>query len=161
MSFLGVDPGQTGGLAVMNDDGSLCSIRKMPETERDVCDAFTACPPLALAIIERVHSFPDQGVASSFKFGMNYGLLRGILVALGIAFEDTPPQTWQRYMHCLTHGNKNVSKARAQTLFPGFKITHCTADAVLIAKYAREKYLGLLPPPIKMERRKVCEVEAF
>jgi hypothetical protein len=157
--FAGIDPGLSGGVAFMNDDGTLESIQKMPETEKDTSDIFSACPPLALAIIERVHSFPEQGVSSSFKFGMHYGLLRGILVSIGIPFEDCPPQTWQRYMNCLTHGDKNISKAKAQQLFPGFKITHCTADAILIAKYAREKYLGLLPPPIKMERRKeVAEV---
>jgi hypothetical protein len=46
-------------------------------------------------------------------------------------------------MRCLTKGDKNVSKARAQELFPALKITHATADALLIAEYGRRLNLGL------------------
>jgi hypothetical protein len=42
-------------------------------------------------------------------------------------------------MGCLTGGDKNVSKNRALELFPEVdevkKITHATADALLIGKY--------------------------
>jgi hypothetical protein len=35
----------------------------------------------------------------------------------------------------MTKGDKNVSKRRAQELYPQLKITHSTADALLIATY--------------------------
>ncbi len=37
----------------------------------------------------------------------------------------------------LTKGDKNVSKRRAQELFPALKVTHAIADALLIAEFAR------------------------
>jgi len=40
-------------------------------------------------------------------------------------------------MGCLTKGDKNVSKRRAQELFPALKVTHAIADALLIAEFAR------------------------
>ena len=78
---------------------------------------------------------PGQGVASSFKFGQNYGTLRMALVAAGIPFDTVTPQKRQHVMHCMSKGDKNVTKRRAQELFPDITITHAKADALLIAAY--------------------------
>jgi hypothetical protein len=67
--------------------------------------------------------------------GTNYGFLRGMLIACGVPFDEAAPHKWQKAMGCLTHGDKNVSKAKAQQLYPGLKVTHATADALLIASY--------------------------
>jgi hypothetical protein len=37
----------------------------------------------------------------------------------------------------MSKGDKNVTKAKAQQLFTQLKITHATADALLIAEFAR------------------------
>ena len=140
--FIGIDPGQSGGIAI-NSFGFV-EAHKMPETESDARDLL--CENLALAektlcFIEAVHSMPKQGVASSFKFGRSYGFLRGLLIGLKIPFEEITPQTWQKEMGCRTKGDKNVTKAKAQQLWPNLKITHATADALLIAECARRRSL--------------------
>ena len=113
----------------------------MPKTERDIADLFVRDRYVALfATIELQHAFPKQGVSSTFKFGRNYGFLRGILIALSIPFEEVSPLKWQREMACLSKGDKNITKSRAQELFPSIKITHATSDALLIAEYARRKH---------------------
>lgn len=84
-----------------------------------------------------------QGATGTFTFGRGYGFLRGCLVTIGIPFEEVAPQTWQKHLDCKTGGNKNVSKGRAQQLFPHLKITHKIADALLIAEYGRRIRLGL------------------
>ena len=48
------------------------------------------------ATIELVHAFPTDGRSSAFKFGMNYGIWRGILCAFGIKTELVTPQAWQK-----------------------------------------------------------------
>lgn len=137
-TVLGVDPGASGSIALYF--GAEPEWIKTDSTERDLWEQvrlWDALYGVAHAFIERVHSMPKQGVSSSFKFGQSYGFLRGLLVASGIPFEEVTPQTWQKAMGCLTRGDKNVSKARAQQLFPGVKITHANADALLIAEYGR------------------------
>jgi len=137
--ILGVDPGGSGAIACI-DDGGEPSWIKLDSTEADIAHAVASWDAehvVDFAFIERVHSMPKQGVSSSFKFGQSYGFLRGILVALSIPFEEVTPQTWQKSMGCMSKGNKNVTKARAQQLFPGVKITHANADALLIAEYGR------------------------
>ena len=156
MIFLGIDPGQSGGIAALGlMSGPWAS--KFAETERDLFAQVVACghdsrediwvelwptkPRLdVFAVIERVHSMPKHGVTSSFKFGQSYGFLRGLLIASGIPFEEVTPQKWQKAMGCLSRGDKNVTKRRAQQLFPELKITHAIADALLIAEYGRRTF---------------------
>ena len=76
-----------------------------------------------------------MGVKSAFTFGNGYGHLEMALTAAGIPFERVRPQVWQKEMGCLTKGDKNVSKRKAQELFPGTKVTHAIADSMLIAAY--------------------------
>jgi hypothetical protein len=78
-----------------------------------------------------------MGVKSAFTFGEGYGRLQMALTALGIPYERIRPAMWQKAMGCLTKGDKNVSKSRAQELFPSIKVTHAIADALLIAEHNR------------------------
>ena len=95
------------------------------------------------AMLENVHSMPKQGVASSFKFGRNFGNLEGLLTGSKIPFDYVTPQKWQKELGCLSHGDKNVTKSKAQRLFPHLKITHAIADALLIMEYCRKIKEGL------------------
>lgn len=142
-AFIGIDPGLSGGIAVIFSDGSAPVVHKMPETERDVWDCineWSGCNyATPRAAIEAVHAMPKQGVTSTFTFGKGYGALRMALTAAAIPFRDVTPRTWQKELGCLTGGDKNVSKAKAQQLFPSIKITHAIADALLIAEWLRRQ----------------------
>ena len=69
--------------------------------------------------------------------GRSYGMLLGILAALGIRHEEVRAQKWQSSLGCLSGGNKNITKAKCQQLFPFLKANHAISDAVLIAENAR------------------------
>lgn len=133
-TIIGIDPGQSGGIAISTGDNMYAY--KMPETEKDIVELLLTYPTKAI-FLESVHSMPKQGVASTFKFGKAYGFLRGVITALEIPLYDVTPQKWQKSLGCLSKGNKNVTKQKAQQLFPKLKITHATADACLIAEYGR------------------------
>jgi hypothetical protein len=139
--FIGIDPGQSGGIAITRL-GGYAEAFKMPDTEADTAELLRDLKEradFALCAIESVHSMPKQGVASSFKFGRSYGFLRGLLIGLQIPFEEITPQVWQKEMNCRTGGDKNVSKSKAQQLWPNLKITHALADALLIAEALRRR----------------------
>lgn len=159
MIFIGVDPGKSGAMVCLDSTGRVVGHVKNVETERDLwawlsgATSFGEC----FAVIEQVHSMPKQGVASSFKFGVSYGLLWAFLIAAGARFEHVTPVRWQTVMRCRTKGDKNVSKARAQELFPREHITHATADAFLLAEYARVTRLGLYLPTATPSTRREPE----
>ena len=69
------------------------------------------------AYLEAVSSSPQMGVVSAFSFGRGYGNLEMALTAAGIPFERVRPQVWQKALGCMTKGDKNVSKRKAQELF--------------------------------------------
>lgn len=141
MTILGIDPGASGGIALVphkfSSSGPIAL--KMPATERDIWDAVKDAAAYAdAAWIEKVSAMPKQGVSSTFKFGRSYGFLRACLFAAGIPIHDVAPGVWQRALGCLSGGDKNITKAKAQELFPMLeRITHATADALLIAEYGR------------------------
>lgn len=142
---IGIDPGASGGIAFIQDNKPEVSWAvKMPETLADLWEVIYDCSPTRTsaeysphAFLERVHSMPGQGVASSFKFGQGFGHLEMALTAAKIPFTYVTPQKWQKELGCLTGGDKNISKSRAQQLFPHIKCTHAISDALLIAEYGR------------------------
>ena len=138
LAYIGIDPGQSGSIAVVFPSGNATWI-KLDSTDHDIADWLRDISALHYSIcrIEKVSAMPKQGVSSTFKFGRSFGFLQGLLVALQIPFELVTPQKWQGFMSCRTAGDKNVSKAAAQRLYPSLKITHANADALLIAEYCR------------------------
>ena len=136
--YIGIDPGLSGGVAFIPTTGEPWA-HKMPETDRDLIDLLRDSINLfdARATLEFVSSSPQMGVKSAFTFGEGYGRLQMALTAMGIPYERVRPAVWQKAMGCLTKGDKNVSKRKAQELFPAIKVTHAIADALLIAEYNR------------------------
>lgn len=135
--IIGIDPGKKGGIAFIFENGT--EAHPMPETDRDIYDLLESrCDKSdnIIVFMEQVHGIP--GAASMFKFGDGYGFLRGIVTALKYPIHLVLPTKWQKFLGCLTGGDKNISKQKAQQLFPLVKnITHSTADALLIAEYGR------------------------
>jgi crossover junction endodeoxyribonuclease RuvC len=144
-TYIGIDPGKGGGIAWTGSDGP--GAVNMPETETDLAAVLRLLGEQtsgAVAVVERVSSSPQMGVVSAFTFGRGYGCIRGCLVTLGIPFVEVAPVKWQKAMGCLSRGDKNVTKRRAQQLFPHLKVTHATADALLLATYcARLDWRGV------------------
>ena len=138
---LGADPGMAGSIAFIPDNNPAKAwAEKMPET---LADLWATLDNIGFdytdihCCLESVHSMPGQGVSSSFKFGRGFGNLEMALTAAKIPFTYVTPQKWQKELGCLTKGDKNISKARAQQLFPHIKCTHNISDGLLIAEYCR------------------------
>lgn len=152
---IGIDPGSSsGGLAVIysyaDSKVKLEAYEFNKLTETEICEKLLLAKDCAkenyiFAIVEQVHSMPGQGVSSSFKFGHNYGLLRGMLLALKIPFDQATPQKWIKLYGMKKDKNENRTqwkkrlKEKAQQLFPDYKVRTNTADAILIANYCYHK----------------------
>lgn len=86
----------------------------------------------------------SQGAVSTFATGDGYGLLRGVLVGLGVPYERVHPRTWKARMGLSSDKGQSLQKARA--LFPGADLGRKKdagrAEALLIAEYGRRLSLG-------------------
>ena len=97
-------------------------------------------------MLEHVGAMPKQGVSSTFKFGMNFGIIQGMLIALGIPFELVRPQKWKKEFSCTS--DKNTSISVAQRMFPDVDLkrtARCSkphdgiCEALLMAEYCRRR----------------------
>lgn len=145
MIYIGIDPGANGAVAWI--DGYADCFKFKDKTMLDIFEDIEFIEGLEgekFCMIERVSSSPQMGVKSAFTFGHGYGMLVGFLTALRIPHEFVTPAKWQGSLSCRSKGNKNITKAKAQQLFPDLKITHGNADALLIAEYCRRIKTGEL-----------------
>jgi len=147
-TFIGIDPGGSGAIVAIGDVEDGLMFIKCDSTEHDMWRFLENVSLMGdgahFALIEKVGAMPAQGVSSTFKFGQSYGFLRGLLVSTGFPFDEITPQKWQKEYSLIrkskTETNtqkKNRHKQKAQQLFPGVRINHANADALLIAEYCR------------------------
>ena len=161
MNVLGIDPGITGGVVAVNDDGFLDYALRTPTiTDKGkrqydipgmvstVTDAAAKGDRLFVAI-EKVGAMPRDGRVGAFNFGKGYGIWLGILGALSIPYLEVTPQRWQaRMLAGLPRGPQTKTSAvqRCKALFPALpikvKADWGMADAALIAEYARQTKHG-------------------
>ena len=107
--FCGIDPGLSGAIAFLADNGGpvplLADVLDMPVVRRE--GGKTELDSRALAAIfrkhrpdhvtvESVHAMPGQGVSSMFSFGRGFGVILGVLAALDIPYTLVSPQAWQK-----------------------------------------------------------------
>ena len=142
MLIIGIDPGGSGGVAWMSENQRVPVARKMPETPLDFValmqEIVGDTPVVDVKVwLEKVGPMPKQGVCSVWTFAETFWGPLYALAALQIGVELVTPQCWQKAMQCRTKGDKNVSKAKAQQLWPTEKWTHAKADAALICEYGR------------------------
>ncbi len=148
--MIAIDPGTSGGMACHT--GNIVEAVAFT-TEGDAVRWLRAFEPdITVAWMEDVHSSPQMGVRSAFTFGRNFGFWSGALTAMGIPVRLVKPQVWQRGIPGLSGlqgtPRKAALKAEAQRRFPSMKITYATADAILMADWARSK---MTPHPSRHE----------
>lgn len=154
MIYLGIDPGVHGALAALTEDGVVAWVEKMPADERTIVSLCRSrLRGGGVAVIEQVWSRPQRfkgadgvsverrtGGGAAWALAQIYGACRATLSACDVEWTAVTPQVWQKAMDCLTGGDKRVSKARAQALFPTAHVIHATADALLIAEFCRRQH---------------------
>jgi crossover junction endodeoxyribonuclease RuvC len=150
MNVIGIDPGMEGALAVLdgrraNGTSEIIALYDLPtigEGKQRRVDAVSlanlirAHTPVAFAVVEQVASRPGQGVSSTFKFGMSYGVIVGIIGTLEIPIRHASPSKWKKALGL--NGEAEASRARAIETWPAHadlfarKKDHNRAEAALI-----------------------------
>lgn len=163
MHIIGIDPGLSGGIAMLNiAEPQIIIYDVMPiingehrelDTTR-IYNLFKMYTEVHV-VIEKAQSMPGQGVASSFTIGRNYGILVGMLCGLKLPHSIVHPRTWQKVMfRDVRHDDtKQASLVVSQRLWPNedFKQSErCKkahdgiTDACMLAEYGRRMLSGNL-----------------
>jgi crossover junction endodeoxyribonuclease RuvC len=150
--ILGVDPGLSGALAVFDPTNFKCvDIIDMPiivdrRTGKNEIDLFglavfvdSVKNSIDFAIIEKVGSMPNQGLSSTFKFGLVTGIVKGVMAANYLPQSSVVASVWKSDMN-LSH-DKSKSVLLARKLFPDWEASFTKskdgrAEALLLAVFA-------------------------
>lgn len=148
--ILGIDPGLSGAISFyFPSSPDRIGAEDVPVAGNEI-DVGTLAARLrqmapTIAVIEHVASMPKQGVSSTFKFGMAFGVVRGVVGALGIPVHLVAPTRWKR--HFRLAADKEEARALALRLWPtsahfSRRKDHGRAEAALLARFGAEVILG-------------------
>lgn len=127
--IIGIDPGQSGGLAMVSQGGELISgirmavlghgKRKLVDTSA-IDDWLRSGRPLGAegalkgVVIEQVSSMPGQGVASTFNFGRHVGSVEGWALTAGAPTHWVTPQKWKKSFGLTSDKRASLDRARLE-----------------------------------------------
>ena len=149
-TIIAIDPGLSGGVAVWTFGVAGC--RPMPATGGDIVALLRGIKVASdksgvetMCVMEAVSGFAGKAQPGSamFRFGENFGFIKGVIQTLGIRLVLVRPQVWQKGFGLGTASAcaskpiwKNKLKAEAQRRFPHLNVTLKTADALLILEHS-------------------------
>ena len=150
--YIGIDPGKSGGIVMIDDKTNKIEVKKYPDSVHNMALMFALMigetpSSRIIVIIEKVWARPHDGRSSVFKFAQNYGQWEGIVNSHEIIPHHISPQMWMKAMDCPKKlskiDRKNYLKELAKKKYPDEikKIILATADAVLIADYAKNIFI--------------------
>jgi hypothetical protein len=163
MRIVGIDPGNAGAIAVIDDKKPLplITLFDMPILitegkgktkkgnvkkhtvldEQALCSIFKNLMPIKMMFIEKSQSMPGQNAAATFNYAAGYGIIRGVCVGLGIPYTLVHPATWRRSLMKDMDKGKDASIVRAKQLYPTADIgkKDGRAEALLIGTYGKKE----------------------
>jgi crossover junction endodeoxyribonuclease RuvC len=159
MRILGIDPGLSGGLCILDTERDTVDVFDIPtrgeEKQREVDGLvvlrwITRGGIIHRAVVEGVGARPGEYVGAAFRFGMAYGALRGIVRSLDIPLATVTPQVWKKFFS-LKGPDKEQSRLLAIRMYPGAeaalkrKKDHGRAEAILIANFGLRCQEAMFP----------------
>ena len=130
MLIIGIDPGLSGGIAIL-EDNKVKEMFDMPvmsdgkKNKRQLNSALLAQlikeniknfeDPVM--VVEQVNAMPGQGVTSMFNFGQTFGAIKGICAALELPIFFVRPAKWKKHFE-LINSSKDASRTKAIEMYP-------------------------------------------
>ena len=156
MKIIGIDPGLSGGIAVL-ENNKVLNIFDMPvmsegkKNKRQLNSAQLVSLIKAniksneevAVVVEQVNAMPGQGVTSMFNFGQTFGAIKGVCAALGLPIFFVRPSKWKKHFE-LINSSKDSSRTKAIEMYPTLssqlakKKDVNKSDAILIARFYSE-----------------------
>ena len=150
MSILAIDPGASGGLAWLDNEGNIHA-EPMPVGMTAQADkireiATSEFIPTIECVIEKVGGYqPGNSGPAAAKFARHCGNLEAILYCYGVPTAQVSPQRWMKALGPFPKDKKerkNAIKEKMARLYPHLSVTLKTADALGILTFVMEGYNG-------------------
>ena len=153
MKILGIDPGLSGAIAILEKKKvlNLFAMPVMAEGKKNKKQLNSAQlvniirensigEEEIVVVVEQVNAMPGQGVTSMFNFGQTFGAIKGVCAALNLPIFFVRPSKWKKYFE-LINSSKDSSRTKVIEMYPSLssqlakKKDVNKSDAILIARY--------------------------
>jgi len=159
MIIIGIDPGVSGAISVL-EDKKVLEVYDMPtmidgkknkkqvngsQVSNIMKERFDKNKEIVV-VVEHVNAMPGQGVTSMFNFGQSFGVIKGICSALNLPIHFVRPAKWKKHFN-LIKTNKDASRTKVIQVYPEIsgklhrKKDSNKAEAILIARYFSDTQL--------------------
>jgi crossover junction endodeoxyribonuclease RuvC len=153
-TWIGIDPGLLGSIAVIHENGSLTVVDtptvllKKGSAKREYLpiEMYRLLPLEGCAALEHGIAFGSQSSSATYQTGRGAGLWEMALAAAGIPFENPLPLKWKRALGLPPGADKDASRMMAQRMFPAYAPLFARvkddgrAEAALLAIYAQRTW---------------------
>lgn len=126
--IIGIDPGKSGGIAVLSNDGTWYGGFRMPimkHGKRDLVNiaaidkrivsfAEETLETVNMIVLEQVHAMPGQGVSSMFNFGRHTGAVEGWAINMRCPMRWVTPQMWKKFFSLEKSKTAALDRARLE-----------------------------------------------
>ena len=155
MKIIGIDPGLSGAIAVLENNKvlNIFDMPVMPEGKKNkrqlnsallvnLIKANIDLEEEVSVVVEQVNAMPGQGVTSMFNFGQTFGAIKGVCAALELPIFFVRPSKWKKHFELI-----NSSKDSSIEMYPKLsnqlskKKDVNKSDAILIARFFSETRL--------------------
>ena len=153
MKIIGIDPGLSGAIAILENKNvlKLFDMPVMAEGKKNkkqlnsaqlvniIKENINKSDDVAV-VVEQVNAMPGQGVTSMFNFGQTFGAIKGVCAALNLPIFFVRPSKWKKYFE-LINSSKDSSRTKVIEMYPSLssqlskKKDVNKSDAILIARY--------------------------
>ncbi len=158
MKIIGIDPGLSGAIAILENNKvlNLFDMPVMSEGKKNkrqlnssllvnlIKENIEQNEEVAV-VVEQVNAMPGQGVTSMFNFGQTFGAIKGVCAALELPIFFVRPSKWKKHFN-LIKTNKDASRTKVIEVYPEIssklhrKKDSNRADAILIALYFNDTH---------------------
>ena len=147
--YWGIDPGKTGAVAIIGEDGFIkfLSDYQEPPVLLPILKGTQKAFPCTMCALEKAQAMPKQGVVGVFNYGVNFGSWMAMLAALSIPFMQIPPAKWKKTLVGIgDKKDKDLVRLSAIQRFPDAtdllkrKKDHNRAEAIWLANWMRENH---------------------
>ena len=148
MKYIGIDPGFSGAWGMIDHNGVYRACGDMHHSDKHILSNTIHQEILEClhgddceVVIEAVHSFTGQGVASTFKFGTAFGGAIGLAERLKCPWHMVSPKAWKKALKL--DSDKTKSLVMARELWPTAPLKrqkdNGRAEALLLAHWLRQQ----------------------
>lgn len=149
--IVGIDPGKSGGVAILDDTGAFVGGIRTPllqHGKRDLVDIrwigswvdnLMPRSGASHVVLEQVNAMPGQGVTSMFNFGRHTGAVEAYALSLGVPVTWVTPQKWKGYFNLSKDKMASLDRARLEfgdNALWRIKANDGIAEAALIALWS-------------------------